>query len=69
MMNPSTGHILTDTFRCAVPQVIPGLGPADLQAHVPCLCAHLLPPLPGHQGARARASSQYQFQAIRALHR
>lgn len=43
--------------RCSLPQVLPGSGPPDFQAHVPSLRAHLLPPLPCHPGAGSRAAS------------
>lgn len=58
---------MTNMARRPVPQVIPGAGPPDLQAHVPCLRAHLLPPLPRDPRARPGAPPQHELQAVRAL--
>lgn len=67
---PTTGRpSLTGNSRRPLPEVLPEPRQADIQAHVPCLRPHLLPPLPRRPRARPRAAPKHQLQAVRALHR
>lgn len=64
----SPPRYVTNLNRRPLPQELPNHRAPARQAPIPCLCAHLLPPLPGHCGAGARPPYEHELQALCALH-
>ena len=55
--------------RRPLPQDLPRIDSEHVQASIPSLCSHLLPPLPGRHRAWFGAASQHELQALRPIHR
>ena len=58
----------TSSRRCPLPEIILQFTPSDLQASVPSVCTHLLPPLPRGRSPGPRTPFEHQLQALRPLH-
>lgn len=56
-------------FRCAFPKNIPFSVETVVQTHVPCICTHILPPLPSRRPSWARTASEHQLQTLCAVYR
>lgn len=55
--------------RGAFPKNIPFSVKTAVQAHVPCICTHILPPLPSRRPSWARTASEHQLQALCPVYR
>lgn len=63
--------IFTNAFshRRPIPQIILQFTPSNLQALVPSVRAHLLPPLPRCRPPGSRAPFEHELQALRSVYR
>lgn len=62
-------YLVTNMARRSIPQILPSLGPPNLQTNVPSLRTHLLPPLPRDPGTGIGTSPEHKLQAVCSLHR